>query len=113
MSTPTTTITWTINTLEGDASDGFANVAHYRVTAVSSETDPDGIAHSEGAYGSLSLERPETLVPFNDLPKADVVAAVKATLGAEKVTEIEQALEARIAEKITPTRFNALPSSWT
>ena len=113
MSTPTTTFTWTINTLEGDASDGFANVAHYRVTAVSSETDPDGIAYSDGAYGSLSLERPETLVPFNDLPKADVIAAVKATLGAERVAEIEQALEARIAEKITPTRFNALPSSWT
>ena len=113
MSTPTTTFTWTINTLEGDASDGFANVAHYRVTAVSSETDSDGIAYSEGAYGSLSLERPEVLVPFDDLPKADVVAAVKATLGAEKVAEVEQALEARIAEKITPTRFNALPSSWT
>ena len=112
MSTPTTTFTWAISTLEGDASDGFADMAHYTVTAVSSETDPNGIFYNEGAYGSLSLERPETLVPFNDLPMADVVAAVKATLGAEKVTEIEQALEARIAEKIAPTRFNAVPSGW-
>ena len=113
MSTPATTFTWTVNTLEGDASDGFANVAHYRITAVSSETDADGIAYSDGAYGSIGLERPETLVPFNDLPKADVVAAVKALLGAERVSEIEQALETRISEKIAPTRFNAVPSSWS
>ena len=112
MSTPTTTFNWAISTLEGDASDGFADRAHYTVTAVSSKTDPNGIFYNEGAYGDLSLERPETLVPFNDLPMADVVAAVKATLGAERVTEIEQTLEARIAEKIAPTRFNAVPSSW-
>lgn len=112
MSTPTTTFTWAISTLEVDASDGFADIAHYTVTAVSSQADPNGVLYNEGAYGSLSLERPETLVPFNDLPKADVVAAVKATLGAEKVTEIEQALEARIGEKIAPTRFSAVPSGW-
>tara|TARA_R100000315_G_C5221996_1_gene133653 strand:- start:117 stop:458 length:342 start_codon:yes stop_codon:yes gene_type:complete len=113
MSTPTTTFTWAVSTLEGDLSDGFADWAHYTVTAVSSETDSNGIAYSDGAYGELSLERPEILVPFDDLPKADVVAAVKATLGAEKVTEIEQALEARIAKKIAPIRFNAVPSGWT
>lgn len=113
MSTPTTTFTWTINKLEGDASDGFADNAHYSITAVSSETDSSGIAYSDSAYGDLRLERPETLVPFNDLPKADVIAAVKALLGAERVAKIEQVLEARIAEKITPTRFNAVPSSWS
>ena len=78
-----------------------------------SETDADGIAYSDGAYGAIDLKRPETLVPFDDLPKADVVAAVKALLGAEKVAEIEQALETRISEKIAPTRFNAVPSSWS
>lgn len=112
MSTPTTTFTWAISFLEGDTSDGFADMAHYTVTAVSSQADPNGVLYNEGAHGNLSLERPETLVPFNDLPRADVVAAVKATLGAEKVTEIEQALEARIGEKIAPTRFNAVPSGW-
>ena len=113
MSTPTTTFTWDVGTMEGDASDGFADVAHYTVTAVSSQTDSNGIPYSDGAYGSIALERPETLVAFDDLAKADVVAAVKATLGAEKVAEVEEALTARIAEKITPTRFNAVPSSWS
>ena len=113
MSTPTTTITWAVGTMEGDASDGFADVAHWTVTAVSSETDEAGVAYNEGAYGDVRLERPETLVAFNDLPKADVIAAVKAAIGAEKVTAIEEALKARVAEKITPTRFNGLPSSWS
>ena len=113
MSTPTTTITWAVGTMEGDASDGFADVAHWTVTAVSSETDEAGLAYNEGAYGDVRLERPEALVAFNDLPKADVIAAVKATLGAEKVTAIEEALEARIAQKITPTRFRGLPSGWS
>ena len=113
MATPTTTFTWAVGTMEGDASDGFADVAHYTVTAVSSQTDSNGIAYSEGAYGSIALERPETLVAFDELDKADVIAAVKATLGAEQVAGVEEALAARIAEKITPTRFNAVPSGWS
>ena len=113
MSTPTTTFTWAVGAMEGDASDGFADVAHWTVTAVSSETDAAGVAYNEGEYGSIALERPETLVAFNDLPKADVIAAVKAALGTEQVTAIEEALAARVAEKITPTRFNAVPSGWS
>ena len=112
MSTPTTTIIWSVGTMEGDASDGFADRAHWTVTAVSSETDEAGLAYNQAAYGDVRLERPETLVAFNDLPKADVIAAVKAVIGAEKVTAIEEALKARVAEKITPTRFKGVPSSW-
>ena len=56
MSTPTTTITWTIDTLEGDASDGFADRAHFIVVAVSSETDSNGVAYSDG----VSLMSPGT-----------------------------------------------------
>jgi hypothetical protein len=112
MSTPTTTITWAVGTMEGDASDGFADVAHWNATAVSSETDEAGLAYNEGVYGDVRLERPETLVAFNDLPKEDVIAAVKAAIGAERVTAIEEALKARVAEKITPTRFKGLPSGW-
>lgn len=99
--------------MNGDSSDGFAHTAHYTVTAISDQTDSDGIAYTDGAYGSIGLERPETLVPFNDLAKEDVVAAVKATLGADKVTEIEDALAARITEKITPTQFTGVPSGWS
>ena len=54
MSTPTTTITWTIDTLEGDASDGFADRAHFIVVAVSSETDSNGVAYSDGVSHWMS-----------------------------------------------------------
>ena len=112
MATPTTTFTWAIKSMEGDSSDGFADVAHWTVTAISSETDADGVTYRDGDYGDVKLERPATLVPFDDLVEADVVAAVKATLGAEKVTEIEERLTATISAKITPVRFNAVPSGW-
>lgn len=108
-----TTYVWKVVTMNRDASDGFAHRAHYTVTGISDKTDSDGIAYNDGAYGDIGLERPESLVPFDDLPKEDVVAAVKATLGAERVTEIEDALAARIAEKITPTQLTGLPSSWS
>tara|TARA_Y100000356_G_scaffold116971_1_gene106863 strand:- start:16 stop:348 length:333 start_codon:yes stop_codon:yes gene_type:complete len=107
------TYSWKIQAMNVDASDGFAHTAHYTVTGISDKTDSDGIAYNDGAYGDIRLERPESLVPFNDLPKEDVVAAVKAALGADKVAEIENALAARIAEKITPTQFTGLPSSWS
>ena len=113
MSDPVTTFTWAVGKMDGDASDGFADIAHYTVTAVSSQTDSNGIAYSEGAYGTVVLERPKTLVAFNDLKKADVIAAVKAVLGAEKVSAIEEALASRVAEKIAPTRFSAVPSGWS
>jgi len=53
------------------------------------------------------------LVSFNDLTEADIVAAVQAKLGgAEKVTEIETSLAARITEQITPTQASGKPSGW-
>ena len=53
MSTPTTTITWAVGTMEGDASDGFADVAHWTVTAVNGTTD--AALHSEGACRMAQL----------------------------------------------------------
>ena len=54
-----------------------------------------------------------TLVSFDDLTEADIVAAVQANLGgAEKVTEIETQLAARITEQITPTQASGKPSGW-
>ena len=107
------TYVWKIGAMNCDVSDGFAHRAHYTVTAISDKTDSDGIAYNDGAYGDIGLERPESLVPFDDLPQEDVVAAIKATLGADKVAEIHAALDARIAEKITPTQLTGLPSSWS
>ena len=109
--TPTTTITWSINTLERELADGYVFTAHYSVNAVSSTLNPEGNPYSQGAYGSVGLERPETdLIPFEDLTQEQVIGWVKEKLGGdEKVAEIEQALTDRLAEVISPSRINGVP----
>ena len=107
------TYVWKIADLRRDLSDNFAHAAHYTVTAISDQVDSEGNAYNSGAYGSIGLDRPDTLVSFDDLTEADIVAAVQAKLGgAEKVTEIETQLAARITEQVTPTQASGKPSGW-
>jgi hypothetical protein len=107
------TYVWKIVDLNRDVSDNFAHTAHYTVTAISDQADSEGNAYNSGAYGSIGLDRPDTLVSFDDLTEADIVAAVQAKLGgAEKVTEIETSLAARITEQVTPTQASGKPSGW-
>jgi hypothetical protein len=102
-----TTFTWNIANLERETSDGYVYTAHYTVNAVSE----DGV-YSSGAYGSLGLERPEgDLIPFADLTEEIVVGWVKEKLTAEKVTEIEAALQAQLDEQRQPTKAGGLPWS--
>ena len=109
--TPTTTITWSINTLERELADGYVFTAHYSVNAVSSTLNPEGNPYTQGAYGSVGLERPETdLIPFDELTQDQVIGWVKEKLGGdEKIAEIEQALTDRLAEVISPSRINGVP----
>jgi hypothetical protein len=109
--TPTTTTTWSINTLERELADGYVFTAHYSVNAVSSTLNPEGNPYSQGAYGSVGLERPEgDLIAFDELTQEQVIGWVKAKLGGdEKVAEIEKALTDRLAEVISPSRINGVP----
>ena len=99
-----TTFTWNIANLERETSDGYVYTAHYTVNAVDD-------TYSSGAYGSLGLERGDTLVPFADLTEATVVGWVKEKLTAEKVTEIEAALQTQLDEQRQPTKAGGLPWS--
>ena len=101
------TTTWTIAQLDRELADGFVGTVHYRVDAT------DG-TYSSGAYGSVGLEKPDTLVPYKDLTSDVVVGWVKAKLiveDSEGVTKIEAALAAQIAEQKTPTTGTGLPWS--
>ena len=106
------TYVWKIADLRRDLSDGFCHTAHWTLVAISDQVDSEGNAYNSGAYDCTSLDRPDTLVDFEDLTEADIVASVQAKLGTEKVTAIQERLAARIAEKITPTQASGKPSSW-
>ena len=99
------TTTWTIAQLDRELADGYVNTVHYRVDAT------DG-TYSSGAYGSVGLEKPDTLVPYKDLTSNTVVGWVKAKINSEDseaVAKIEAALAAKITEQKTPTVGTGLP----
>jgi hypothetical protein len=98
----TTTISWNIANLERETSDGYVFTAHYTVDA------NDG-TYSAGAYGSIGLERPETLIPYSDLTKELVVGWVKDKLGTEQVESIEAALQAQLDEQHAPSKAAGVP----
>ena len=100
-----TTFTWAVNTLDRELADGFVSNVHYTVNAADD-------TYSAGAYGSVGLERPETLIAYADLTESQVIEWVKAAIGGdEKVTEIQTALQAQIDEQRTPTTGQGKPWS--
>jgi hypothetical protein len=105
-----TTYAWKINTLERETSDGYVFTAHYSVVAISDVLDPEGNPYNSGAYGSVGFQRPDDLIPYDQLQEQQVIGWVQEALGGdEKVAEIEAALQARIDELISPTSENGVP----
>jgi hypothetical protein len=101
---PVTTTTWKIAQLERETADGFVFTAHYTIDA----TDD---TYKAGAYGSIGFERPENLIPYADLTESEVIGWVQDALGAEKVAEIEAALQAQLDEQRAPSKAAGLPWS--
>ena len=98
-----TTFTWKVANLERETSDGYVYQVHWVLNA------EDG-TYTAGAYGSVGLQRPETeLIPFDSLTEELVVSWVKDHFGAEKVTEIEAALQAQLDEKHAPSKAAGVP----
>ena len=97
-----TTFTYDIATLERETADGFVYTAHYTVSAT------DG-TYTAGSYGSVGLQRPSMLIPYNTLTKDQVIGWVKDALGTKEVTRIEAALEAQLNEQRHPSKEQGVP----
>ena len=106
-----TTFTWKVANLERNLADGRVGTVHYTVNALSDTVDPNsesGGFYSAGAYGSVGLDG-EVTTPFENLTEAVVVGWVKEQIGAEKVAEIEAALQNQIDLKISPVSAAGVP----
>ena len=105
-STPTTTFTWAVGTMDRILSSGAVTIVHYTVSA------NDG-TYESGAYGSVGLDQPEDdseLTAYSELTESWAISAVQAKLGgAEKVAEIEAALQAQIDVQRTPVSGSGVP----
>ena len=106
-----TTFTWKVANLERNLADGRVGTVHYTVNALSDTVDPNsesGGFYSAGAYGSVGLDG-EVTTPFEQLTEEVVIGWVKEQFGAEKVAEIEAALQNQIDLKITPVSAAGVP----
>lgn len=106
MTTPATTFTWAVNTMDRQLSNGAVQTVHYTISAT------DG-TYSAGGYGSVVLDQPESdddLTAYAELTEAWAIEATKAKLGgAEKVAEIEAALQVQIDQQRTPVKGSGVP----
>ena len=102
--TTTTDYTWGIAQMERHTADSIVFTVHYTVAA------SDG-TYASSAYGSIGLEQPEgEVIPYADLTPEIVIGWVQDKLGgAEKVTEIEAALQSQINEQKHPTKAAGVP----
>ena len=101
------TYTWKVGQCDRLLQTGVICTLHYTVTA---ETE-DGV-YSSGAYGSIGLEAPDAddMIAYDDVTEAQAISWLQTALGgAEKVTEIQTALDNQLTEKRTPTTGAGLP----
>ena len=101
------TFTWSVPMMERTNDDNKGvTIVHYRCDGVDGE-------HTMGAYGTQSFTpdpSADDYVAFADLTEATVVGWVQNALGgAEKVAEIEAAIQAKIEEQKNPTVVAEVP----
>ena len=102
--------TWNVSTVDtyptkDSKSDVVYNV-HWRLTATDdTNKDSDGNNWTATTYGSQILDTSDlsSFTAFADLTASNVQGWVEAALGADEVTAMKTALDANIAESITPT----------
>jgi len=102
--------TWNVSTCDtyptkDSKSDVVYNV-HWRLTATDdTNKDSNGNNWTATSYGSQTLDTSDlsSFTAFADLTASDVQAWVETALTADTVTAMKAALDAQIAEKVTPT----------
>ena len=97
------TKTWEVNTLERELADGYVKKVIYRVKGI------DGSEEKARATGSVELEKPETLIPYEDLTHDIVIGWVKTAVGTDEVARIEKSLEDKIAVINSPVTATGTP----
>ena len=92
-------ITWTINNLERQASDGLVTVVHWGATA----SDGDYVA---SIVNTLQVERGDSFTAFDSLTEQDVLGWVQTALGQDTV---EASLQTQIDALKNPVQEAGLP----
>ena len=104
------TYTWDTKTVDTyPTKSGKSNVVHtvhWRLTGVDdSNNDADGNPQASTVYGSQALDTSDlsSFINWSSLKASDVQGWVESALGADDVSALKANIDARIAEKVTPT----------
>ena len=96
-----TAITWKINNLERQTSDGLVTVVHWGASAIDGE-------YSAGIVNTQALERGDSFVSYDTLTEQTVLGWLWTKVDKETV---EAALESQIEAQKAPVSANGLPWS--
>ena len=113
-------VTWDIVSLDSTKTVGSLSDVIQTAHWVASETEitEDGlnqIIHEGIQYGSIGLLAADSssFIAYGSVTKANVIEWVKAILGNEEVTKIEENVTAQFTESKTPTVTSGVPSAWS
>ena len=102
--------TWDVNTCDTyPTKDGKSDVVynvHWKLTATDdTNKDSDGNNWTATTYGSQNVDTSDlsSFIEWSSLKASDVQGWVETALTADTVTAMKTALDAEIAEKVTPT----------
>ena len=102
--------TWDVDTCDTyPTKDGKSDVVynvHWRLTATDdTNKDSDGNNWTATTYGSQNVDTSDlsSFIEWSSLKASDVQGWVETALTADTVTAMKTALDAQIAEKVTPT----------
>ena len=102
--------TWDVSTCDTYPSkSGKSNVVHtvhWRLTGTDdSNNDADGNPQAVTVYGAQELDTSDlsSFINWSSLKASDVQGWVESALGADDVSALKANIDARIAEKVTPT----------
>lgn len=113
MANPTYTYIWGFQDLDAigrnanDPDKGLVTEIHWKLTVTSS----DGL--SAERVGFITLTKGNTVIPFEDLTKDNLLSWVKNSLGSSFVVDAETSLKNNIIEQRTPVTVYGTPSSWS
>lgn len=105
-------VVWTVISTERETTNNGITVAHWSASDLEDVGSDPVVTHYGSSYGSCSYTPDHTaggFTAYDSLTEADVVAWVKATLGADTVAETEARIAAQITESKAPSTASGVP----
>jgi hypothetical protein len=95
-------VTWTISTLERNATDDGVIVAHWRASDSEVVGDDTHTGSSYGTCGFTPDAEAEGFTAYADITEAQAIGWVKDSMGEEGVASLEASIAAQIEQSKAP-----------